>query len=78
MAVISENDYGATTGRNRHISIVKRSRPYPKKGNVFIMQGTDADIYWTDDSTLHIIYKGDVFLQTSTIYNVNIVYTEKK
>ena len=43
-AYIFEKNCGATTKHNRHISITDNNRFKLKKGNVFVMEGTEIEI----------------------------------
>ena len=76
-AYIFEKNCGATTKHNRHISITDNNQFKLKKGNVFVMEGTEIEIDWISSNELKIIYSGDEFIKKDSVKNIKIEYQKK-
>jgi hypothetical protein len=48
-----------------------------KKGNVFVMEGTEIEIDWISSNELKIIYSGDEFIKKDSVKNIKIEYQKK-
>lgn len=77
VGVVFERNCGATTRLSTNVSLVPSGEDLKGRGNVFVAEGTEADIAWSQEGVLEITYDpgARVFLEETAHSGLTVRYS---